>query len=75
MRLRNILNRFRRAGQDALALAMTVEPRPTSLIDKDFREFTASARQQRGGAPQRRPRGGGSIAGNGIVPPTGVNIP
>jgi NAD(P)-dependent dehydrogenase (short-subunit alcohol dehydrogenase family) len=49
MSLRNILARFRHAGQNTLDLAMTVEARPSSLVHKDFREFTAPMRQQRGG--------------------------
>jgi hypothetical protein len=50
MSLRNILARLRNAGQNTLDLAMTVEARPSSLVHKDFREFTAPMRQQRGGA-------------------------
>lgn len=75
MILRNILNHFRRAGQDALDVAMTVESRPTSLVHKDFREFTAPARQQRGGALRIPVRGADRIARIGIVPDVGGNIP
>jgi len=75
MSLRNILNRFRRARQDALALAMTVETRPSSLVNKDFREFTAPARQQRGGSLRVAPRAGDRSARIGIIPGMGGNIP
>lgn len=75
MSLRNILNHFRRAGQDALDQAMTVETRPSSLVNKDFREFTAPARQQRGGALRIRARGTDCLGRIGIVPQMGGNIP
>ena len=75
MSLRNILNLFRSADQDALDLSMTVENRPSSLVNKDFREFTAVPRQQRGGALLIRPRGADSLARIGIVPQMGGNIP
>ncbi len=75
MSLRNILTLFRRADQDTLDQAMTVESRPSSLVNKDFREFTAVPRQQRGGALRIRPRSGNPLAGLGIVPQMGGNIP
>jgi len=75
MSLRNILNHFRRPGSDVLDLAMTVESRPTSLVHKDFREFTPPARQQRGGALRIPARGTDRIARIGIVPDAGGNIP
>lgn len=75
MSLRNILNHFRRVGQDALDQAMTVESRPSSLVNKDFREFTAPARQQRGGSMRIAGRGSDRLARIGIVPQMGGNIP
>lgn len=75
MSLRNILNYFRHAGQGVLDQAMTVESRPSSLINKDFREFTAPARQQRGGSLEIRPKGADRIGRIGIIPEMGGNIP
>ncbi len=75
MSLRNILDYFRRPRPGALDLAMTVESRPTSLVHNDFREFTAPARQQRGGTLHIPVRGADRIARIGIVPDVGGNIP
>lgn len=75
MSLRNILNLFRSADQGTLDQAMTVENRPSSLVNKDFREFTAVPRQQRGGALRIRPRGMDRLGRIGIVPQMGGNIP
>ncbi|WMJ68793.1 hypothetical protein [Stenotrophomonas sp. 24(2023)] len=75
MSLRNILARFRLVGQDALDQAMTVEARPSSLVHKDFREFTAPLRQQRGGSVRLGPRHLDRLGRIGIIPSMGGNIP
>ena len=53
MSLRNILAHFRRAGQNALDLAMADETRPSPLVHKDFRVFTAPMRNQRSSSMRR----------------------
>ncbi len=75
MSLRNILNTLRGLRRSALDQAMTVEARPSSLIHKDFREFTAPARRQRGGALRLTSRTPDRLAQIGIIPSAGVNIP
>lgn len=75
MSLRNILHSLRRAVRRDLDQAMTVEARPSSLVHKDFREFTAPARHQRGGALQLVARRDRTLARIGIVPEMGGNIP
>ncbi|WP_343649390.1 hypothetical protein [Stenotrophomonas sp.] len=75
MSLRNILARFRLAGQDTLDQAMTVEVRPSSLVHKDFREFTAPLRQQRGGAIRLAPRQSDHLRRIGTIPDLGGNVP
>ncbi|QII28719.1 hypothetical protein G6052_08270 [Stenotrophomonas maltophilia] len=75
MSLRNILARFRIAGQNALDLAMTVESRPGSLVHKDFREFTAPMRQQRGGALRLASHKGDRLRRIGTIPDLGGNVP
>ncbi|MDN8662267.1 hypothetical protein [Stenotrophomonas indicatrix] len=79
MSLRNILARFRIAGQNALDLAMTVESRPSSLVNKDFREFTAPMRQQRGGALHLAlhlaSHKGDRLRRIGTIPDLGGNVP
>lgn len=75
MSLRNILARFRHVGQNALELAMTVEARPSSLVHKDFREFTAPMRQQRGGALRLVPHKGDRLRRIGTIPDLGGNVP
>jgi len=75
MSLRNILARFRHAGQNALDLAMPVEARPSSLVHKDFREFTAPMRQQRGGVIRLVPHKGDRLRRIGTIPDLGGNVP
>ncbi|MDV3468693.1 hypothetical protein RZA67_08140 [Stenotrophomonas sp. C3(2023)] len=75
MSLRNILNTLRGLRRSTLDQAMTVEARPSSLIHKDFREFTAPARSQRGGAIRLTGRTPDRLARIGIIPSAGVNIP
>lgn len=75
MSLRNILARFRHAGQNALDLAMTVEIRPSSLVHKDFREFTAPMRQQRGGVIRLAPQKSDRLRRIGTIPDLGGNVP
>lgn len=75
MSLRNILDHFRRAGQNALDQAMTVEARPSSLIHKDFREFTAPVRSQRGSSIRLVPRQGDPLRRIGTIPDLGGNVP
>ncbi len=75
MSLRNILARLRNAGQSSLDLAMTVEVRPSSLVHKDFREFTAPMRQQRGGAIRLVPHKGDRLRRIGTIPDLGGNVP
>lgn len=75
MSLRNILNRFRGLGRTDLDQAMTVEARPGSLVHKDFREFTAPARSQRGGSLQIGRAGNSRLAQIAIVPVMGGNVP
>jgi len=75
MSLRNILAAIRRLGRHDLDAAMTVETRPRALVHKDFREFTAPARSQRGsalqiGAPRHR-----QLTTGGIIPGMGGNVP
>ena len=55
MSLRNILDHFRRAGQNALDQAMTVEARPSSLVPKDFGASTPPVRAPRGISTARLP--------------------
>lgn len=75
MSLRNILARLRNAGQSTLDLAMTVEVRPSSLVHKDFREFTAPMRQQRGGVIRLVPHKGDRLRRIGTIPDLGGNVP
>ncbi len=75
MSLRNILAHFRRAGQNALDQAMTVEARPSSLVHKDFREFTAPVRSQRGSSIRLVPRQGDRLRRIGTIPDMGGNVP
>ncbi|WP_081284017.1 hypothetical protein [Stenotrophomonas maltophilia] len=75
MSLRNILARLRNAGQNTLDLAMTVEARPSSLVHKDFREFTAPMRQQRGGTIRLAPNRGDRLHRIGTIPDLGGNVP
>ncbi|QBL45426.1 hypothetical protein LBG_12870 [Stenotrophomonas maltophilia] len=75
MSLRNILARLRNAGQNTLDLAMTVEARPSSLVHKDFREFTAPMRQQLGGAIRLAPHKGDRLRRIGTIPDLGGNVP
>ncbi len=75
MSLRNILDHFRRAGQNALDQAMTVEARPSSLVYKDFREFTAPVRSQRGSSIRLVPRQGDRLRRIGTIPDLGGNVP
>lgn len=75
MSLRNILDHFRRAGQNALDQAMTVEARPSSLVHKDFREFTAPVRGQRGSSIRLVPRQGDRLRRIGTIPDLGGNVP
>ncbi len=53
---------------------MTVEARPSSLVHKDFREFTAPMRQQRGGAIGG-PHKGDRLRRIGTIPDLGGNVP
>ena len=75
MSLRNILAHFRRAGQNALDLAMTVEARPSSLVHKDFREFTAPMRSQRGSSIRLSAQQGDRLRRIGTIPDLGGNVP
>lgn len=75
MSLRNILARLRNAGQNTLDLAMTVEARPSSLVHKDFREFAAPMRHQRGGAIRLAPHKGDRLRRIGTIPDLGGNVP
>ena len=75
MSLRNILAHFRRAGQNALDLAMTVEARPSSLVHKDFREFTAPMRNQRGSSIRLSAQQGDRLRRIGTIPDLGGNVP
>lgn len=75
MSLRNILTLFRGPSRTDLDQAMTVESRPGSLVHKDFREFTAPARRQRGGSLQMGRSGNSRLAQIAIVPGMGGNIP
>jgi len=75
MSLRNILAHFRRAGQTALDLAMTVEARPSSLVHKDFREFTAPMRNQRGSSIRLSAQQGDRLRRIGTIPDLGGNVP
>ena len=75
MSLRNILDHFRRAGQNALDQAMTVEARPSSLVHKDFREFTAPMRNQRGSSIRLSAQQGDRLRRIGTIPDLGGNVP
>lgn len=75
MSLRNILRRILPAHVPSFDAAMTVEARPGALVHKDFREFTAPARSQRGGALRIAPQRTDRFTSMGIVPEMGVNIP
>lgn len=75
MHLRNILSRFLSSRDDALASALTVEARPGSLVHKDFREFTAPARRQRGSSLSVGRPGADRLSRIGIVPVVGGNVP
>ncbi|NIJ69713.1 hypothetical protein [Xanthomonas sp. 60] len=75
MRLRNILRHLMPLRAASLDAAMTVEARPSALVHKDFREFTAPARSQRGGALSVAPHRADRFASMGIVPGMGGNIP
>ncbi|MDA5340991.1 hypothetical protein [Stenotrophomonas maltophilia] len=75
MSLRNILARLRNAGQNTLDQAMTVEARPSSLVHKDFREFTAPMRQQLGGVIRLAPHKGDRLRRIGTIPDLGGNVP
>jgi len=75
MRLRNILRHLLPQRSPSFDAAMTVEARPGSLVHKDFREFTAPARSQRGGALTLASNRADRFASMGIVPVTGGNIP
>jgi len=75
MRLRNILQLFRRPLDRQLDAAMTVEARSKSLVYKDFREFTAPARQQRGGSLRIASPRNDRLSRTGIIPVMGGNVP
>ena len=75
MSLRNILAFFQRPAATPLDDAMTVEARSKSLVFKDFREFTAPARQQRGGSLRLSGRNPDRLARIGIIPSMGGNVP
>ena len=75
MRLRNILRHLLPLRAASLDAAMTVEARPGALVHKDFREFTAPARSQRGGALKLVTTRTERFASMGIVPEMGGNIP
>ncbi|AWH53127.1 hypothetical protein C1924_08025 [Stenotrophomonas sp. ESTM1D_MKCIP4_1] len=75
MSLRNILAHFRRAGQTTLDLAMTVEARPSSLVHKDFREFTAPMRNQRGSSIRLAAQQSDLLRRIGTIPDLGGNVP
>lgn len=75
MRLRNILRHLLPLRAGSLDAAMTVEARPSALVHKDFREFTAPARSQRGSALTLVSNRADRFTSLGIVPEMGGNIP
>ena len=64
-----------RFAQNTLDLAMTVEARPSSLVHKDFREFTAPMRNQRGSSIRLSAHQGDRLRRIGTIPDLGGNVP